>query len=311
MLINGYTVYDRHNRPSVLQPVALRAFFINNGQFQDPYEISSVTIFTLSDNTSPSTILTSANLLNASIASGVVKMGFANSATLISNSAFSTSNYTPATTASGIYKLGVGEYAVVLNGQVSLSGQYEGTTIKNTASAVNDYIDVWTVRWVQNSDWEIFVNDFRLYRDSIFTTTEPLLLTTTNKLSNKHIKLGSKVDLKVTTEVNIANKNITRNIKNIFEDAAITSAQMQIVKLNDDYTLPARVTVSSYTDTSSIIDVTGDNTLVFNWDTNNLYTLPAVTAGTFGPLTGTYAIQVKYGILNQTIVSDLMYVIVD
>lgn len=311
MLVNGYTVYDRHNRPSVLQPVGLRAFFINNGQFQDPYEISSVTVFKLSDNTSPSTLLTSANLLNPSIASAVVKMGFANSAQLVTNIAFNASNYTPGATASGIYKLATGEYITVLNGQVALSGKYESTTIANQASAVGDYIDIWTVRWVQNSDWEIFVNDFRLYRDTIFTATEPLLVTTTNKLSNKHIKLGSKVDLKVATEVNIANKNITRTIKNSFEDAAITSAQLQIVKLNDDYTLPARVTVSAFADTSAAIDVTSDNTIVYNWDTNNLYTLPAVTNGTFGPLTGTYSVQVKYGILNQTIVSDLMYVIID
>jgi hypothetical protein len=311
MLINGYTVYDRHNRTSVLQPVALRSFFINNGVFQDPYEISSVTVFKLTDNTSPSTLLTSQNLLDPSIASGVVKMGFANSATLVTNVAFNASNYTPGTTASGIYKLGTGQYSVVLNGQIPLSGAYEGTKIANTASTVGDYLDIWTVRWVQNSDWEIFINDFRLYRDSIFTTTEPLLVTTTNKLTNKHIKLGSKVDLTVVTEVNIANKNITRGIKDIFQDAAITSAQIQIVKLNDDYTLPARVTVSSFTDTSALVDITADNTLIFNWDTTALYTLPAVSAGTFGPLTGTYAIQVKYNILTQTIVSDLMYVIVD
>jgi len=311
MLVNGYTVYDRHNRPSVLQPVGLRAFFINNGQFQDPYEISSVTVFKLADNTSPSTLLTSANLLDPAIASGAVKMGFANSAQLVTNVAFNTSNYTPGTTASGIYKMSTGEYIVVLNGQVALSGKYEGTTIPNQASTVGDYIDIWTVRWVQNSDWEIFVNDFRLYRDTIFTATEPLLITTTNKLANKHVKLGSKVDLKVATEINIANKNITRSIKNTFEDAAITSAQVQIVKLNDDYTLPARVTVSSFANTSASVDVTSDNTLVFNWDTNDLYTLPAVTAGTFGPLTGTYCVQVKYGILNQTIISDLMYLILD
>lgn len=311
MLVNGYTVYDRHNRPSVLQPVGLRAFFINNGQFQDPYEISSVTVFKLADNTSPSTLLTSANLLDPAIASGAVKMGFTNSAQLVTNVAFNTSNYTPGTTASGIYKMSTGEYIVVLNGQVALSGKYEGTTIPNQASTVGDYIDIWTVRWVQNSDWEIFVNDFRLYRDTIFTATEPLLITTTNKLANKHVKLGSKVDLKVATEINIANKNITKSIKNTFEDAAITSAQVQIVKLNDDYTLPARVTVSSFANTSASVDVTSDNTLVFNWDTNDLYTLPAVTAGTFGPLTGTYCVQVKYGILNQTIISDLMYLILD
>jgi hypothetical protein len=311
MLVNGYTVYDRNNRPSVLQPVGLRCFFINNGVFQDPYEISSVTVFTLADNTSPSTILTSANLIDPTIASSVVKMGFKNAATLTTNATFDASNYTPGTTANGIYKLSTGEYVTVLNGQVALSGSYEGTTIANKASSVGDYIDIWTVRWVQNSDWEIFINDFRLYRDTIFTSTEPLLISTTNRLTNKHVKLGSKVDLKVVTEINIGNKNISRSIRNTFEDAAITSAQVQIVKLNDDYTLPARVTVSSFTDTTSGVDITGDNTIVFNWNTATIATLPAVAAGTFGPLTGTYSIQVKYNILRETIVSDLMYLILD
>lgn len=311
MLVNGYTVYDRHNRPSVLQPVALRTFFINNGQFQDPYEISSVSVFRLSSNTSPSTVLTSANLIDASIASSVVKMCFGNSATLVTNAAFNTSNYTPGATASGIYKLSTGEYVTVLNGQVALSGAYEGTKIANTASAVGDYIDIWTVRWVQNSDWEIFINDFTLFRDTIFSFTEPLLISTSNRLTNKHVKLGSKIDLKIVTEINIGNKHINRPIRNSFSDAAITSAQVQIVKLNDDYTLPARVTVSAFADTSSTVDVTGDNTIIFNWDTTSLYTLPAVAAGTFGPLTGTYAVQVKYGILKQTIVSDLMYLVID
>jgi hypothetical protein len=291
--------------------VALRCFFINNGVFQDPYEISSVTVFTLADNTSPSTILTSANLIDPTIASSVVKMGFKNAGTLTTNTTFTASNYTPGTTANGIYKLSTGEYVAVLNGQVALSGSYEGTTIANKASGVGDYIDIWTVRWVQNSDWEIFINDFRLYRDTIFTSTEPLLISTTNRLTNKHVRLGSKVDLKVVTEINIGNKNISRSIRNTFEDAAITSAQVQIVKLNDDYTLPARVTVSSFTDTTSGVDITGDNTIVFNWNTATIATLPAVAAGTFGPLTGTYSIQVKYNILRETIVSDLMYLILD
>ena len=311
MLVKSYTAYDRHNRPSLLQPVGLRCFFVNNGQFQDPYQISSVSVFRLDDNTSPSTVLTSASLLDPSLASSVVKMAFKNAATVTTNANFNASNYTPGALANGIYKLSTGEYVVVLNGQVPLSGVYEGTTIPNTASTVGDYIDVWTVRWAQNSDWQVFINDFTLFRDTIFTSTEPLLVTTTNKLINKHIKLGSKIDLKVVTEVNIANKDITRGVKNIFEDAAITSAQIQIVKLNDDYTLPARVTVSSFSDTTNYVDVISDNTIILNWDTNNLYTLPSVATGTFGPLTGTYCIQAKYGILNQTIVSDLMYVIVD
>ena len=310
MLINNYSVVDRHNRPGVLQRVALRSFFINDGAYQDPYQISSVTIFKLSDNSSPNTVLNSDGLINGSSVSGSVLMCFANSAQLISNAAFNASNYTPATTASGIYKLGIGEYAVVLDGQLNLSGVFQGTPIENRTSAVNTYIDVWTVKFAQGSDYATYINEFKLFSDTLLTTTQPLLLTTTNKLRNKYVKLGSKIDLMIGTEFNVGNKDIDSGLRNIFKDSIIVNPSIQIVKLNDDYTLPSRVTVSAFADTSAYVDVTSDNTMVLNWDTNALYTLPAVLNGTFGPLTGAYQIQVKYSVLNQTILSDYLNLIV-
>lgn len=310
MLINNYTVVDRHNRPGVLQRVGLRSFFINDGAYQDPYQISSVTIFKLSQNTSPSTVLNSDNLIDSSAVSGSVLMCFANSAQLISNAAFNASNYTPGTTASGIYKLGTGEYAVVLDGQVDLSGAFEGTPIANAASAAITYIDVWTVKFTQSSDYSTYINEFKLFDDTLLTVTQPLLLTTTNKLRNKYIKLGSKVDLVVGTEFNVGNKDIDSGIRNIFKDSILINPSIQIIKLNDDYTLPSRVTVSAFADTSAYTDVTSDNTMIFNWDTNALYTLPSVLNGTFGPLTGAYQIQVKYSVLNQTILSEYMNLII-
>ncbi len=36
MQLNGVTVVDRHNRPTVIQKVDLRAFFINDGEYYDP-----------------------------------------------------------------------------------------------------------------------------------------------------------------------------------------------------------------------------------------------------------------------------------
>jgi ATP sulfurylase len=157
----------------------------------------------------------------------------------------------------------------------------------------------------------VYINEFKLFDDTLFSVTQPIVFTTSNKLRNKHIKLGSKVDLTVATEFNIGNKDIDSSIKNIFKDSVIVNPSVQIVKLNDDYTLPSRVTVSAFADTSAYMDVTSDNTLIFNWDTNALYTLPSVLNGTFGPLTGAYQVQVKYSVLNQTILSDYLNLIVN
>ena len=303
MLLNGTNIVDRNNRPGVLDRVGLRTFFINDGINQSPYQISSVSIFRLTDNTSPSTILGSDGLISPSLASSVIKMNFGT----VQNA----SAYAPGASASGIYQIATGQYMVVLDGTVSLSGNYNEVTIPNSASGSGDYIDIWTVRWLANSPWEIFVNQFTLNDDTLFATTEPLLLTTSHRLVPKKIKLGSKVDLKVMTEVQVANKNITPEIKNIFKDSVVTSALMQITKLNDDINLPSRVIVSSYSDSTNFIDVTSDNTIILNFDTNSLYTHPRLLDATLGPITGTYMIQVKYTILNQTIVSDQLVFLID
>jgi hypothetical protein len=237
-------------------------------------------------------------------------MNFANSSVLTANSSFDSSNYTPATTASGIYKLGTGQYSVVLDGGLNLVGRYLNTAVPNQASATTTYIDVWTVKMFAGSEYAVYINEFKLFDDTLFTTTQPLLVTTTNKLRNKNVKLGSKIDLTISTEFNIGNKDIDSSIKNIFKDSVITNPAIQIVKLNDDYTLPARVVVSSFANTSSLVDVTSDNSILFSWNTENLYTLPAIAAGTFGPLTGVYQIQTKYNVLNQTIFSDYLNLIV-
>jgi len=45
MLVNNTTVVDRGNRPNISQRVGLRTYFINDGAYVDPFEISSVLIF--------------------------------------------------------------------------------------------------------------------------------------------------------------------------------------------------------------------------------------------------------------------------
>ena len=121
--------------------------------------------------------------------------------------------------------------------------------------------------------------------------------------------LSSIENLKVTTEITIQNKDIDQSVKNIFKDSAITSAMMQIEKVNEDSTtLPATVVVSGFSDTSSIMDITSDNTMSFSFDTTKLATHPRVAD--FGGLTGTYRAVVKYTLLNETIITPPYYFIV-
>ena len=121
---------------------------------------------------------------------------------------------------------------------------------------------------------------------------------------------GSKVDLKVSTEVSLENKSISEAVHNIFKDSVVTSAMVNIKKLNESPNLGSHITVSAYSDTSALVNITSDNTMILNWDTNDLKTHASTLSGSMGSLTGPYAVQVKYDILNQTIVTPLMHFMV-
>jgi len=320
MQLNGNLIVDRHNRPNTLQPVALRALFVNDGIYQDPYDISGVTIFKEENNFPPSSVLGSDGLIASSLDSDKILMHFGASATVAGSlvgAALNPAYYNPdseVSSLSGVYRTGVGEYVVVLDGSRDVSGGYDfyesNVLTTNTASSIGNYIDVWTVQFAAGTAYQSIINNFSLYKDKFFAITEPLLLKTTNKLQNKKIVFGSKVDLKISTEVSLENKSISEAVHNIFKDSVVTSAMVDIKKLNDSPNLGSQVTVSSYSDTSALVDITSDNTIIFNWDTEDLKTHSATTAGTMGSLTGAYAIQVKYNVLNQTIVTPLMHLIV-
>jgi hypothetical protein len=314
MQLNGVNLVDRHNRAGVLEKVALRVFFVNNGEYFDPYDISGVTVFNKLSNTSPSAVIdTDTALLSSSISSSLILMHFGASAN-DSGAALYPSSYNPNTntaSTSGIYRVGTGEYVVVLAPDTSGRYNFFGSSlvVENSASSVADYIDIWTVKFFSNSDYQCIVNNFHLYRDTIFAVTQPLLLTASNKLINKHIKLDSKVDLKVSTDVYIENRDIDEATKNVFRDSAIVSAMFKIEKINEDtMALPSRVEVSSFAQTSALVDITSDNTMVFNFNTATLSTHPSVA--NFAGLTGTYCLTCKYNLLNQTIVSQPMYFII-
>ena len=314
MQLNNTVIVDRGNRPNVSQRVGLRVFFINDGAYVDPYEISSVQLFKKSETLSPKTVIGDENLV-----SSTPLMTFkAPGATRTNDPAFDPINYFPSVTASGIFRVGQGDYVVVLDQTLALSG-FDFTTKTQVAasslSAVDDYVDLWTVKLDSASKYQVITNNFSLKEDTFFAFTEPLLLTTSNKLMNKKVRLGEKIDLKVATETTVQNQGMTDTLQNIFKDSVITSATMEIKKVNQDHNFDGPFTVSSFTESAATgssqpVTITKDNTIIMNWDTTQLNGLDSFTNGTFGSLTGTYSVQVKYTLLNQTIISPLYYLTV-
>jgi len=305
--VNNTVIVDRGNRPNVSQRVGLRVFFINDGAYVDPYEISSVQLFTKSSTLTPNTVLDSENLVSST---PLMTYG-ASGQTLTSHDNFDSSNYIPSVTASGIYKVGTGDYVVVLDQTLSLSGYDTNSSTElcvSSLSSVGDYVDLWTVKLDSASKYQVITNHFSLHEDTFFAFTEPLLLTTSNKLMNKKVRLGEKIDLKVSTETTVQNEGMTDTVQNIFKDSVITSATMEIKKVNQDHNFDGPFTVSSFADSTTTI--TKDNTIIMNWDTTQINGLSSFTNGTFGSLTGTYSVQVKYTLLNQTIISPLYYLTV-
>ena len=309
MQLNNTTLVDRQNRPQVNQRVGLKIYFINDGEYVDPYEVSSVKLFKKSAIVS-GTVLDSDERL---VSSTPLMTFAAPGATLTSDSAFDTSNYTPATDASGIFRVSKGEYVVVLD-QILDSSGFDATTSdvgKSTnLSSVTDYVDIWAVKLTSSSKYQVIINDFKLYEDTFFAITEPLQFKPSNTLHNKHLRLGEKVDLRIGTEIGVMNQDVTEEVKNIFKTSVINNASFEIKKVNQDHNFDGPFTVSGYADTSSLTSISSDNTITMNFDTNNLTSLEAFQLGNFGSVTGTYSVQVKYNLLNQTIISPLFYLTV-
>jgi hypothetical protein len=328
MQLNGYDLVDRYNRPSVNSSVAIRTFFLNDGQYYDPYDVSACTIFSKLSNDTPNSVIDPAtNLIKESQDIGTILMNFEVSGdpiggfphdgadgrnTLANLDWVHPSLYVPQTVASGIYRNGVGDYVAVLDGVFAsdLSGQYnlhyafqEGVTIQNKASSVQEYIDIWTVKTSSDSDYQSFINIFRLYDDTFISIAEPLIITTHNRLVNKHLQLGSIVDLKITTDFTVQNKNIDQSILNIFKDYSINNAKVKIQKVNEDTTnLPGRTLIIDFTNVNQI---TSDNTMLYKFDTTALSAV-LTGAGVGGPH-GTYIVTASYTVLNQTFVTPPFY----
>lgn len=314
MLINDIPVNERHSNPPVLSKTALRMFFIQDGSYFDPYEISSVSIFKSSTNFDPSSILNNEELISSSVSSFIL-MNFSNSSADPNDQSFNPIGY-EGVGEPNIYKLRTGEYAVILDQTVNQEGRLNLfntlQTIDNAVSNVGDFIDVWTVKMVEGSEFETIINYFTLTRGNFFSITEPIMFRTRNKLLNNSIILGSKVDVKISTELTIENPNLSEEIRNVIKNSVIKNPALEIYKINEESSnLPARVTVSSFSQTSSLATTTAGDTIVFTWDTDALKTHPEALLGNFAGIKGIYAIQAKYSILNERILTPLMHLTVE
>jgi hypothetical protein len=326
-LINNIEVVDRNNRPPADSRVLLKTYFVNDGVYTDPYAVSTVHVFKRSQNLSPNSVLDNDGLVASGMTSAAAMVFGVTGTGVIRTEPNSTdiNQYTgvvapvgaggghPCSGVSGLYKIDRGEFGCVLDGLAgsSLSGtDQNGNTIMNTASQAIRYFDIWTVKMFEGSSWKTYINNFELFDNTVFTTTEPIILRSSNKLFNRNVIAGSITNLKIGTEITVENLNISESIKNIFKQTAITSPSITIVKHNEDSSLPSKCLVTTSTD----IDLTSDDTLIFRFDTDTLLSSKNPFAGfsidDLGARTGTYSAQVTYNLLTEKIVSPLMYFIV-
>jgi len=322
MQLNGVELTERFNRPSVNGKVALRAMFLNDGQYQDPYDISACTIFTKLTNASPDSIIGTDGLIKSDQVSSTILMNFGVSGngpsyphngqdaynTNSNHLWMDTSSYGGGAQASGIYRTGVGQYVAVLDGTVELSGGYNmhypffgGFPVANGASAVQEYIDVWTVKMTQGSEYQLFINEFKLENDAWVSLTQPLLLNTSNRLVNKHVTLGSIVDLKVTTDLTVQNRDLDISVRNIIESYGISNAYFKLDKVNEGTTsIPSLESVFGY---KIVNQITSDNTMIYSFNVDTLL----AGAGLIGGDVGTFALTASYTFLGETIKTKPFY----
>jgi len=304
---SSFDVVNRINRPNTLNNVYLEQYFINGGSFVDPYAISSVHIFPVPQGNSQRKYL---QLSSGAADFGLVKEDsftgsglylFAPSGSnLVTADSFNSSHYDTAVSGSfsGIYRISTGRYGIVLrpDGEYTRNGLLSG----NGASAVGSYYDLWTVKNTSTSKWQLYIREFTLHTDIFIGIAEPLMVRSKNRLNTTRLKSGSKIDLKISTELEVENKNISDDIKELFRHSVIDSAAMRIIKINeDDYNAAPFVEVSGFSDTSGSIRVDSCDTILYLFDTTNITTVSGINK-----IPGIYQLQVHYNLLNEIVYSD-------
>tara|TARA_R100000458_G_scaffold1977_4_gene1658 strand:- start:4116 stop:5111 length:996 start_codon:yes stop_codon:yes gene_type:complete len=324
MKINNITVVPRKNRPTVLGKTALEFFYIKNGVYTDPYQVCSVVLVrdqTASStklgkiaNGDPEVFIdyNTSSSRYAQLASGIVsavdcrwrnldyapdendKYRFTHVVNPVS-SQFSVVNYGgDVSSASGIFRIKEGHFAVVLppdglyvSSTWNLPDGNEYTSSGNatqSASAAGVYFDIWTVVDSPGSAARTYINKVQLYNDTIMGVAEPLLVTSKNSLVQKYVNAGSKVNLKVRTEISLNDKDTSKDIRSIFNESVIQDAQMR---------------VRMYSETDGAWQVISD------WDdVDNITSSDTMIKSTTFNIVGRYEVQVKYSLMDETIYSD-------
>ena len=284
----NYTVIRRYNRPNVTSKTLLELFLANNGTYFNPDAVSAVFILpdTTRTNGSPeiyinrqtSDIGTEAyGLLNATGLSSVVSH-YDISCTTTGSTPDSPDVYVDSgIAASAIYTQSTGNLAVIGDGVAFPD-----------LSTIGNYFDIWMIKDFSGSTYRLYWNKFTLYQDRVISYTEPYQITARNKLSQKYIPLGSKINLRVNTEHFVANKNISQDLKTIWRDSVLSDAWVQIRRRNPQ-TTGEMTTIVAWTQVG--VNVTSEDTIMYLWDTD-------------GQVRGDYTVQVAYDLLEQTIYSE-------
>jgi hypothetical protein len=287
---NDIPVTLRFNRPSPTGKTLLEFQYLKGGVYQNPNEIQSVHIFR------DTNLGDSSNWLDLSAGSTTYGL-IADSLQVSAVAAFTfqegESGYTVGE--NSIYERSTGKYAVVLEEGMSwVDASSNARTFSNAPAG--KYWDIWTVRDIALGDLVTYIHSFELFEDSIISLTEPLMVTTSQRLVQKYINKNSKTDLHITSSHTVTNSNITPEVKNIFNNTILDNAAIRIIKLKDDTSTGTPYEeVLAWTSTGVIVN--SDDTIIYGWDTAD-------------QAVGTYELQVSSTFLNQNVMSDKFNLVV-
>ena len=292
---NNIPVTLRFNRPSPTGKTLLEFQYLKGGTYTDPYEIVSVHIFKDTNLQDPSNWLDlSANSPNY----GLVASALETSAVCIfSGTTQAESAYPTGTPTTNLkYKRETGKFAVALQEGIIWVDPKDSASRTFTDAPAAKYYDIWTVRDIADGALTTYIHQFELFFDSIISLTEPLMVTTSQRLVQKYINKNSKTDLHITSQHTVNNSNITPEVKNIFNSTILNNAAIRIIKLKDDTSTGTPYEeVLAWTSTGVIVN--SEDTIIYGWDTA-------------GKDVGTYELQVSSTFLNQNIMSDKFNLVV-
>tara|TARA_R110002167_G_scaffold204332_1_gene408362 strand:- start:12 stop:905 length:894 start_codon:yes stop_codon:yes gene_type:complete len=290
----NYTVTARFNRPSPTDKTMLEFMYLKNGTYTDPGTVRSVHIF------KDTQYGVADNWLDLSATSdryGLVATASNASALIVFSGTAVESSYND-NPSPKVFKRSDGRFAIILEDIIPWFDADDGSAktyyTSSTSLITGKYWDIWTIE--DNGTSSTYVHSFEFFNDNVISLTEPLMVTTSQRLVQKYINKNSKTDLHITSEHTVNNSNITPEVKNIFNSTILNNAAIRIIKLKDDTSTGAPYEeIQSWTSTG--VNINSDDTIIYNWNT-------------VAQEVGTYELQVSSTFLNQNIMSDKFNLVV-